>query len=159
LAALSELVVQTASVADTQLLGRRLGTLLPAGSLVLLSGELGSGKTALTCGLARGLGVADNIPVTSPTYTLMNSYHGRLPLYHFDLYRLGAEDELIDLGFDEYFHGEGVAVVEWAERCPELRLHALSIDISYLDESTREMAFSCSADSAYVELLAVLGGS
>jgi tRNA threonylcarbamoyladenosine biosynthesis protein TsaE len=80
-------------------------------------------------------------------------------LYHFDLYRLGAEDELIDLGFDEYFHGEGVAVVEWAERCPELRLHALSIDISYLDESTREMAFSCSADSAYVELLAVLGGS
>jgi len=115
----------------TKELGQELGRLLSAGSLVLLN--------ALTQGIARGLGVAADVPITSPTYTLVNSYRARLTLYHFDLYRLGSADELLDLGFDEYFHGDGVAVVEWAERCPELNADALSVDIRYVDESTREI--------------------
>lgn len=142
----SGLVIVSTSVAQTQEVGRKMGELLPAGSLVLLNGELGAGKTALTHGIARGLGVAEDVPVTSPTYTLMNSYDARVPFYHFDLYRLGDSDELIDLGFDDYFHGDGVAVVEWAERCPDLAADALSVDITYIDEFTRSIAFRVRAD-------------
>jgi len=150
--------IECSSVAQTHKLGHRLGKLLRAGSLVLLNGELGAGKTAFTLGIARGLGVAEDVPITSPTYTLMNSYSGcDLPLYHFDLYRLGDTDELIELGFDEYFHGDGVAVIEWAQRCTELADDALCVDITSLDEFTRNIELyvngcSCQYDSLLTEL-------
>lgn len=141
--------IVTASAEQTMALGLALGQLLPLGSLVLLTGELGAGKTALTQGIARGLGVSAEVPITSPTYTLMNSYSARLPLYHFDLYRLSGADELQDLGFEEYFHGSGVAVVEWAERCPELSGEALSINIDYASETTRRIKVACSGANEY----------
>lgn len=149
--------IVTTSVEQTQELGGKLGALLTSGSLVLLRGELGAGKTALTYGIARGLGVATDVPITSPTYTLMNSYNARVPLYHFDLYRLSGADELLDLGFDEYFHGSGVAVVEWAERCPDLVGDALSIYIHYVDERTRSFKMQYAGNNQlYAEIIHAL---
>ena len=108
------LVLRSASPEETHALGERLGRLLDAGDIVLLTGGLGAGKTALAQGIARGLGVAG--PVSSPTFTILKEHaQGRIPLYHFDLYRIEHPDELEALGFDDYFYGEGVSVVEWAE--------------------------------------------
>jgi tRNA threonylcarbamoyladenosine biosynthesis protein TsaE len=108
------LQVRSTSHEQTRRLGAALGELLAAGDVVLLSGELGAGKTAFAQGIGAGLGVAGTI--NSPTFTIVKEYAGRLPLYHFDLYRIEEPDELFALGFDDVFGGEGVAVVEWAER-------------------------------------------
>jgi tRNA threonylcarbamoyladenosine biosynthesis protein TsaE len=99
---------------DTAELGRKLGGLLLAGDLICLIGELGAGKTSFAQGVARGLGVEGQ--VRSPSFTLIHEYYGRLPLYHLDLYRLNDPSELEDLGYEEYFYGDGVALVEWADR-------------------------------------------
>jgi tRNA threonylcarbamoyladenosine biosynthesis protein TsaE len=99
---------------QTRRLGALLGALLHPADVVLLRGNLGAGKTALTQGIALGLGVADT--VNSPTFTILKEYAGHLPLYHFDLYRIDQPDELLSLGFEQYFDGDGVCVVEWAER-------------------------------------------
>lgn len=109
-------VYRSGSSEQTANLGHLLGTLLEAGAVIFLCGELGSGKTCLSQGIARGLGVPSEVAVTSPSYTLMNQYQGRLELNHFDLYRLGDPDELQELGFDHYLGGEGVSLVEWADR-------------------------------------------
>jgi tRNA threonylcarbamoyladenosine biosynthesis protein TsaE len=100
---------------QTQRLGALLGAALRPGDVILLHGGLGAGKTALTQGIARGLGVTET--VNSPTFTILKEYSGRLPLNHFDLYRIDHPDELLSLGFEQYFDtGDGVCVVEWAER-------------------------------------------
>ena len=99
---------------ETQRLGEVLGNLLLVGDVVLLHGALGAGKTAFTQGIGHGLGVAG--PINSPTFTLLKEYAGRLPLYHFDLYRIEDPAEVEELGFAHYFEGDGVCVVEWAER-------------------------------------------
>jgi tRNA threonylcarbamoyladenosine biosynthesis protein TsaE len=106
--------LRSVSVLDTRRLGERLGQLVRAGDVALLYGDLGAGKTAFTQGIGRGLGVAQTI--NSPTFTLLKEYTGRLPLFHFDLYRIEDADELETLGFEQYFAGEGVCVVEWADR-------------------------------------------
>lgn len=121
--------VTTAAAAETDALGRLLGALLPTGTTVLLYGDLGAGKTALARGIARGFGVPEEEPVTSPSYTLMNQYRGRGELNHFDLYRLGDVDELEQLGFADYLSGGGVTLVEWAERAPGCERDALEIHI------------------------------
>jgi tRNA threonylcarbamoyladenosine biosynthesis protein TsaE len=96
--------------------GRKLGNILQVGDLVALIGDLGAGKTICIQGIAIGLGVPDRKEVTSPTYTLIHEYQGRVPLYHFDVYRLAKEDDLYDLGYEEYFYGNGVTLIEWADR-------------------------------------------
>lgn len=98
----------------TREFGHRLGRLLEPGDLVGLVGPLGSGKTCLAQGIIKGLGVEGPIP--SPTFTLIHQYRGRLPVYHFDLYRLENPQELEELGAEEYFYGDGVTIIEWAER-------------------------------------------
>lgn len=103
----------THSAAETELLGARLAQQLRPGDVIAYLGELGAGKTAFTRGLARGLGIQD--PVTSPTYTIVNEYQGRLPLFHFDMYRLHDADELFDLGWEDYLERGGVCAVEWSE--------------------------------------------
>ncbi|MGH2487175.1 MAG: tRNA (adenosine(37)-N6)-threonylcarbamoyltransferase complex ATPase subunit type 1 TsaE, partial [Ktedonobacterales bacterium] len=108
------MTLRSASVADTRGLGARLGQLVRGGDVVLLYGDLGAGKTAYTQGIGRGLGIARTI--NSPTFTLLKEYAGRLPLFHFDLYRIEDAAELDTLGFEQYFDGEGVCVVEWADR-------------------------------------------
>ena len=108
----------TNSAAETRSLGEKLASRLQAGDVVVLEGELGAGKSELARGIAKGLGVTET--VTSPSFTILNVYEsGRCPLYHFDWYRLESEEELYELGMDEYLGGDGIAVVEWAERCPE----------------------------------------
>lgn len=97
---------------ETQNLGKLLGGLLQPGDVITLNGELGAGKTCMAKGIAIGLGITDHI--TSPTFTLINEYNGKTPLYHMDVYRLGAPDEFEDLGYEEYFYGQGVTLIEWA---------------------------------------------
>ena len=110
--------IMTRGTGETRAAGRRLAGQLHAGDVVLLRGPLGAGKSELTRGIAEGLGVAET--VTSPSFTILNVYEsGRIPLYHFDWYRLESEEELYELGMDEYLGGDGIAAVEWPERCPE----------------------------------------
>ncbi|MBL7574516.1 tRNA threonylcarbamoyladenosine biosynthesis protein TsaE [Peptoniphilus asaccharolyticus DSM 20463] len=99
---------------DTEKFGESLGKMLRAGDVVCLNGELGVGKTTLTKSIAKGMGIEDYI--TSPTFNIINEYYGDLNLYHFDTYRLENVEEVSYLGFDEYFYGEGVCVIEWADR-------------------------------------------
>ena len=99
---------------ETEALGRRLGQVLQPGAVVAFTGDLGAGKTAFTRGLARGLGISER--VTSPTFTIVNEYEGgRLPLFHFDMYRLGSSEELFDIGWEAYLARRGVCAVEWSE--------------------------------------------
>jgi len=124
------------SAEQTRQLAYRLGQCLPAGSLLTLSGQLGAGKTTFTQGLAKGLGISKN--VTSPTFTILKSYKGRLPLYHIDAYRLEGLDQ--DLGFEEYISGDGVCVIEWsnfiADILPE---EAISIEFSINEDDSRNL--------------------
>ena len=128
-------------------LGWRLGQLLQQSTLVLLQGDLGAGKTVFARGIARGLGVDPQIPITSPTFTLMNHYHGRLDLYHFDLYRLSDPDELIELGFDDYAYGSGVALIEWPEKLDNPETPGLWVDLKRIDDERREIDFSLKGDA------------
>jgi len=105
---------------DTERLGAALADVLPAGTVVALAGTLGSGKTRLVEAVAVALGVPGNV-VTSPTFVLVNEYRqGRLPVYHFDTYRLKDDDEFLDLGPDEYFDSDGISLIEWADRVAHL---------------------------------------
>ena len=109
----------TASAQETEQLGQRLGQRLKPGAVIAYSGDLGAGKTAFTRGLARGLGIEGYLP--SPTFPIMQMYEtGRLPLYHFDWYRLESAEELYELSMDEYLYGEGVSVVEWPSQAEEV---------------------------------------
>ena len=119
---------RTHSERETEALGEKLAQALRPGTLIAFTGDLGAGKTAFTRGLARGLGVADR--VTSPTFTIVNEYEGgRLPLFHFDMYRLESADELFDIGWEDYLHRGGVCAVEWSENVSDALGGALSIDI------------------------------
>ena len=104
----------TASAQETEQLGQRLGQQLKPGAVIAYSGDLGAGKTAFTRGLARGLGIED--PITSPTYTIVNEYPGKIPLFHFDMYRLSSSEDLFDIGWEDYLIRGGVIAVEWSER-------------------------------------------
>ena len=108
----------TKSAAETRALGEKLAERLQPGDVLLLEGDLGAGKSELTRGIAKRLGVAET--VTSPSFTILNVYEsGRCPLYHFDWYRLESSEELYELGMDEFLSGDGIAVVEWPGRCPD----------------------------------------
>lgn len=104
----------TNSPAETEALGQRLAERLQPGDVIAYTGDLGAGKTAFTRGLARGLGCTER--VTSPTFTIVNEYPGRIPLYHFDMYRLADSDALFDIGWEDYLAGGGVCAVEWSEQ-------------------------------------------
>ena len=133
--------MRTNSPAETRLLGERLAHLLQPGDVLLMLGDLGAGKSELTRGLARGLGIAG--PVSSPSFTILNVYEdGRVPLYHFDWYRLESAEELFEMGMEEYLGGDGVAVVEWATQCPEaIPDDHLAITITPVDESVRNITW------------------
>jgi len=107
-------IIKTSSPEETGDFGALLGDLLRSGDVITLNGELGAGKTCFATGVARGLDINDRI--TSPTFTLINEYDGRLPLYHLDVYRLASPEELEDLGYEEYFYSSGVTLIEWAEQ-------------------------------------------
>jgi tRNA threonylcarbamoyladenosine biosynthesis protein TsaE len=124
----------------TEYLGILLAGLLQPGDFVALYGELGSGKTRFAQGVAYGLGVPRETPVTSPTYSLLNIYPARVTLYHFDLYRLASDADVYDAGFDEYFYGDGASLVEWPERLSSLLpVSRLELRFSVLSEQSREI--------------------
>jgi tRNA threonylcarbamoyladenosine biosynthesis protein TsaE len=126
-------------LAATTALGRRLGRLLFPGAVVALVGPLGAGKTHLVRAIAEGLGIADSRVVSSPTFVLIQEYAARLPVYHFDAYRLRSEAEFLDLGVNEYFEAGGVCLVEWADRVPSvLPPDHLRITLAVTGETARQ---------------------
>ncbi|MEG2719564.1 MAG: tRNA (adenosine(37)-N6)-threonylcarbamoyltransferase complex ATPase subunit type 1 TsaE [Clostridia bacterium] len=129
------------SPTETQAIGQRLAAQLQAGDVLLLLGDMGAGKSELTRGIARGLGITGY--VTSPTFTILQTHEsGRLPLYHFDWYRLSSAEELYELSMDEYLYGSGVAVIEWPSRAQEAIPEShLQITLTPTDESTREIEY------------------
>lgn len=148
--------VVTRSSAETVEWGARLGRLLAPGDFIALVGELGAGKTQFAKGIAAGLDVDPDTPVTSPTYTILNIYQGRLPLYHFDLYRLHTPEDVADLGFEEYFFGSGACVVEWAERMgEETPDQILTVSLSHSGDQERTISFAAqgSRPAALLEAL------
>ena len=150
-----ELISQ--SPEQTQQLGINMGKLALPGDVFLLSGELGTGKTCLTQGIAWGLGIEEY--AMSPSFVIMREHYGRLPLYHIDLYRLDRIEESMDLGLDDYLYGSGVCVVEWAEKALSIMpVKHLLIEISYLSDTERSFRMKPSGES-YLELADRLGRS
>lgn len=133
--------VITSSPEQTWRIGEMLGALLGPGDIVCLYGDLGAGKTSLSYGIALGLEVKEQY-ITSPTFTFVNEYEGRVPFYHIDLYRLKDPEELENIGFEEYLDSDGVTVIEWAERAEdELPEERLSVYLNYVNENSREIGF------------------
>ncbi|MBY7142402.1 tRNA (adenosine(37)-N6)-threonylcarbamoyltransferase complex ATPase subunit type 1 TsaE [Virgibacillus sp. NKC19-3] len=136
---MSDYQLKTYTALETTRLAQTLAELLKPGDLITLDGELGAGKTTFTKGLGTGLGIKRTI--NSPTFTIVKEYEGELPLYHMDAYRLEDSDE--DIGFEDYFDGEGITVVEWATYIEEfLPNERLMITIKYIDEHTRAFDFT-----------------
>lgn len=135
-------IIKIKNEKETENFGRRLGESLSAGDVVAMVGDLGTGKTTLTGYIARGLGIKET--VSSPTFTIIKEYNsGRLPLYHFDVYRIGVPEELFNIGADEYFDGDGVCVVEWADLVSEeLPENSKYIFIEY-GEKEGERIYKC----------------
>lgn len=147
--------VITTSPEQTWHIGQMLGARLAAGDTVCLYGDLGAGKTSFSYGIALGLDVKEQY-ITSPTFTFVNEYEGRVPFYHIDLYRLNDPGELESIGFEEYIDSDGVTVIEWAERAEdELPVECFSIYLSSVDENSREIGFLVEGER-YEKLLADL---
>ena len=132
------MVFITNSPQETENVGQGLAEKLKPGTVIAYEGDLGAGKTAFTRGLARGLGAAEQ--VTSPTYTIVNEYvSGRLPLFHFDMYRLGSSDELFDIGWEDYLQRGGICAVEWSENVRDALEDALTVRIEKTGEDSRKI--------------------
>ena len=137
----------THSPAETEAIGAALGAQLKAGTVLAYRGDLGAGKTAFTRGLARGLGCGEM--VTSPTYTIVNEYlGGRLPLFHFDMYRLGSSDDLWDIGWEDYLDRNGICAVEWSENISDALEDAIVITIHKTGETSRRIEIEGGEDLA-----------
>ena len=132
------MIYLTNSPEQTEEVGAALSKVLSPGTVIAYRGDLGAGKTAFTRGLARGLGVTD--PVTSPTYTIVNEYlGGRMPLFHFDMYRLHSSDDLWDIGWEDYLERGGICAVEWSENVAGAMEDAITVTIEKLGEDSRRI--------------------
>ena len=136
---------------ELEKIAKKLGRLVDSGDVICMVGDLGAGKTTFTKVLAVGLGVEDY--VTSPTFTLINEYEGRIPLYHFDVYRINHIDEMENLGYEEYFYGDGVCVIEWADLIKDiLPYDYLWIEIKMIGAESRQICFT-GTDDYYKEMI------
>ena len=141
----------TNSPNETEKIGAALGKILPAGTVIAYEGDLGAGKTAFTRGLAKGLGCTDM--VTSPTYTIVNEYlSGRLPLFHFDMYRLHTSDDLWDIGWEDYLERGGICAVEWSENVADAMENAITVRVEKLGEESRRITIEGGIDLATLSL-------
>lgn len=149
-----EVVCISKSEKETIELGKKIGTLLKKGDVVALMGDLGSGKTYLTKGIAHGLGINQGTIITSPTFILVNEYEGRYKLYHIDLYRIKDPDDARSSGLEEYIISQdGVVVIEWADLCPDiLPQHYISVKLEIIGDSERRIEISTKGE-AYFTLL------
>ena len=144
-------IYETNSPAETEAVGAALAAVLTPGTIIAYTGDLGAGKTAFTRGLARGLGCADR--VTSPTYTIVNEYlSGRLPLFHFDMYRLASSDDLFDIGWEDYLLRGGVCAVEWSENVADAMEGAIYVKIEKTGEESRRITIEGGEDLADISL-------
>lgn len=133
--------ITTHSADETQALGQKLASRLAPGDVIAYFGDLGAGKTAFTRGLAQGLGITD--PVTSPTYTIVNEYlSGRLPLFHFDMYRLSSDEELFDIGWEDYLQRGGVCAVEWSENVDDALESPICVRIERTGDDSRKITIT-----------------
>ena len=140
---------------ETHRLGQELGRLAQPGDILLLTGELGAGKTCLTQGVAWGLGIEGY--ATNPTFIVVNQYQGRLTMYHIDLYRIDTLSEVSDLGLDDYLYGDGVCVVEWADKALEaFPAERLLVEMGFISDTSRSIAFKPSGDR-YKTLISQMG--
>ena len=131
----------TNSPQETENLGAALGKILKPGTIIAYRGDLGAGKTAFTRGLARGLDIHE--PVTSPTYTIVNEYlTGKMPLFHFDMYRLSSADDLFDIGWEDYLERGGVCAVEWSENVQDALENPITVTIEKLGEDSRSITIT-----------------
>lgn len=145
------MIIEINGLEELEKLGIKLGSLLEKKDIICLNGDLGAGKTTFTQAIGKGLGVTEYI--TSPTFTIINEYEGRFPLYHFDIYRLFDEEELDLLGAQDYFYSEGVCVIEWANNAENiLPKERLDIWIKIIDENRRQFKFIPHGDR-YVKLV------
>ncbi len=144
----------TVSDQETVNLGHKLGAALREGDVIALAGELGSGKTCFTKGVALGLGISPGIVITSPSFSLVNEYEGRCTLFHIDAYRLESLSDFLSTGLDEYFYQDGVVVMEWADRWPEI-LPGWSVEVGFaiVDERSRRITLS----GCHLRALEILG--
>ena len=141
----------TTSPAETEAVGAALAKILTSGTVLAYRGDLGAGKTAFTRGLAKGLGCTDM--VTSPTYTIVNeNLSGRLPLFHFDMYRLASSDDLWDIGWDDYLDRGGVCAVEWSENVDDAMENAIFVTIEKTGEDSRRITIEGGTDLAALNL-------
>ena len=137
----------THSPEETEAVGAALAKILPAGTVIAYEGDLGAGKTAFTRGLARGLGYHE--PVTSPTYTIVHEYlGGRLPLFHFDMYRLASAEDLWDIGWEDYLDRGGICAVEWSENVRDALEDPVTVRIEKLGEDSRQITLEGAMDFA-----------
>jgi tRNA threonylcarbamoyladenosine biosynthesis protein TsaE len=141
----------TNSPEQTEAVGAALAKILTPGTILAYRGDLGAGKTAFTRGLAKGLGSAD--PVTSPTYTIVNEYlSGRMPLFHFDMYRLASSDDLWDIGWEDYLERGGVCAVEWSENVADAMENAIFVTIEKTGEESRRITIEGGEEFADLSL-------
>jgi tRNA threonylcarbamoyladenosine biosynthesis protein TsaE len=135
-----KVVIQTKKVSETIRIGKTIGSYLLPGDVVALVGELGAGKTQFIKGLAAGAGIGNPTYISSPSFTLINEYPGKIPLYHVDLFRLEREKEAEELGLEEYFQSGGITAIEWADKIPSLLPKKnLLIRIAYVEKNTRSL--------------------
>ena len=155
-----EIKIPSQSSEDTFRVGAIIGARADKGDIIALIGDLGTGKTRLTQGIAAGLEVPAVYPITSPTFTLINEYPGRFVLYHFDIYRLEGSKDLEDMGYEDYFYGDGIVVIEWAERIRDILPEGvLFINFTYIDEHNRELVIAGSEEKInIIKNLLIKGG-
>lgn len=142
-------MITTGSPEETERLGAVIGSLLQPGSFLALRGDLGGGKTCLTRGVVAALAPHSAHLVASPTYAIMNCYPGGIPVYHFDFYRLAGDDDIVDLGFEEFFYGDGVCIAEWSERLDELMpADVLTMQFDHAGDDQRRIAITASGQKS-----------
>ncbi len=145
------------SPSKTELFGRILGQAAEAGDIICLDGDLGAGKTTLTQAIARGLEVAEEYYITSPSFNLLHQYPGRLTLYHMDFYRLSDSDEVVALGLDEFFYAHGLAVIEWAQKAADIVPdNSLFLSLIVKNQNSRELTISYHDDYWYEKVNNIL---
>ena len=153
----SSRVCHSDSAEDTRALGRQIGVAAQPGDVLLLSGELGAGKTVFTQGVGEGLGVAET--VNSPTFVLLHEYHGRLTVYHYDLYRLTNIEQTVSREWQEFLYGDGVSVVEWANRASDILPPEHLLLEFIIDSETRRVVHLTAAGRRHIELLSAIACS
>ena len=137
---MSGVEIVSSSPDETEKLGRELGSLLSAGAFVALRGTLGGGKTCFTRGIVASVTPESAHLVASPTFAIMNSYNGTIPVYHFDFYRMTGDNDIAELGFDDYFYGDGVCVVEWSERLSDLLpTDRITVEFNYSSDDDQRL--------------------